>query len=92
MRKNKDFLHNLREIAFAHYCEIISKFRAIFTRNVKNLCAIIARFSIGNPICGSDKKIVWCAFRPHHTVKHLQKMQNFVARFMQYASSCQRQF
>jgi len=25
MRKNQDFLHNLRAIAFAHQCEIISK-------------------------------------------------------------------
>ena len=47
MRKNQDFLHNLREGAFAHQCEIISKFRATFTRNVKkslrNYCTIFVQ-------------------------------------------------
>ena len=36
MCKKQDFLHNLRQIAFAHQCEIISKFRAIFNWKVKN--------------------------------------------------------
>ena len=35
MRKNQDFLHNFRKIAFAHQCKIISKCCAIFTQNVK---------------------------------------------------------
>ena len=34
MHKNQDFLYNVREIAFANQCEIISKFNVIFTLNV----------------------------------------------------------
>ena len=32
MHKNQNFLHNLREIAFALQYEIISKFRAILLK------------------------------------------------------------
>ena len=35
MRKFQDFLQNLHDIAFAHQCAKTSKFRAIFTRNVR---------------------------------------------------------
>ena len=42
MRKNQDFLQNLHQIVFEHQCNIILKFRAIFTRNVwkslRNYC------------------------------------------------------
>ena len=58
--KNHDFLHNVCEIAFAHQCEIMSKFRAIFTRNEGNLCVIanycmilVQKISIGNPNCNA---------------------------------------
>ena len=34
MHKNQDFLYNVREIAFANQCEIISKFNVIFTLKV----------------------------------------------------------
>ena len=53
MCKNKDFLHNLCEIAFAHQCKILSKFCAIFTQNgrkfLRNYCTIfVLKFGIGN--------------------------------------------
>ena len=35
MRKNQDFLHNCEKIAIAHQCKMLSKFRAISTRNVR---------------------------------------------------------
>ena len=52
MRKNQNFLYNLREIAFAHPCKIISKFRAIFIRNVRKSFGTIffGKKWIGNPI------------------------------------------
>ena len=54
IRKNQDFVQNLRRIAFAHQYEIISKFRAIFIQNIKkslrNYCTIFVKIiSIGNP-------------------------------------------
>ena len=54
MRKNQDFLHNLRKIAFAHQCKIISKCCAMFTQNVKQSlhkqCMIfMQKISLGNP-------------------------------------------
>ena len=49
--KNHDFLHNLCEIAFAHQCEKMSKFRAIFTRNERKSlrnCQLLHDFSAKN--------------------------------------------
>ena len=45
-------------------------------------------------ICGADKRIVWRACLPLliTKLKHLLKMLNFIARFVQYASFCQWQF
>ena len=56
IRKNQDFVQNLREIAFAHQCEIISKLCAILICNVRkslrNYCTIfVKKISIGYPIC-----------------------------------------
>ena len=53
MRKNQDFLHNWEKIAIAHQCKMLSKFRAISTRNVRkslrNCCTIfVQKISIGN--------------------------------------------
>ena len=54
IRKYQDFLQNLLEIAVPHQCTKTSKFRAIFTRNVRkslrNFCMIfVQKISTGNP-------------------------------------------
>ena len=65
MRKTQNFRNNLQEIAFAHQCEIISKFRAIFTRNVRkslrNYCTtFVQKISFGNPSYNMiNLKCVW---------------------------------
>ena len=54
MRKFQDFLQNLHDIAFAHQCAKASKFRAIFTRNVRKSLhnfstTFLQKKSTGNP-------------------------------------------